>query len=162
MLSISLGGAIPDLQVKAVLSSFANFLDWSNTSIKFPIAMRRGRSRDNYHIYHDPPLIVINYLRITLGERVLVIMDSGRSKEKELAKQLISLDLDEGIRIEQQSQRKKLFINRNACGNFVLQFVDEEKNHNSEINNIQYFSSEADVLEFVKSRFNKNFSISPY
>jgi hypothetical protein len=89
-------------------------------------------------------------------------MDSGRSKERELTKQLISLDLDEGIRIEQQSQRKKLFINRNACGNFVLQFVDEEKNQNSEISNIRYFSSEADVLEFVKSRFNKNFSITLY
>jgi len=50
-------------------------------------------------------------------------MDSGRGKEKELAKQLISLDLDEGIRIEQKSQGKKLFINRNACGNFVVQFV---------------------------------------
>lgn len=91
-----------------------------------------------------------------------MIMDSGRSKEKELAKQLISLDLDEGIRIEQQPQRKKLFINRNACGNFVLQFVDKEKNQNSEINNIHYFSSEGDVLEFVKDRFNKNFSISLY
>jgi hypothetical protein len=89
-------------------------------------------------------------------------MDSGRSKEKDLAKELISLDLDEGIRIEHQSQRKKLFINRNACGNFVLQFVDEEKNKNSEINNIQYFSSEAEVLEFVKSRFKKNFSFSLY
>ena len=91
-----------------------------------------------------------------------MIMDSGRSKEKELAKKLISLDLDEGIRVEQQSQRKKLFINRNACGNFVTQFVDEEKNQSSEINNIQYFSSDAEVLEFVKSRFNKNFSISIY
>jgi hypothetical protein len=91
-----------------------------------------------------------------------MIMDSGRSKEKELAKKLISLDLDEGIRVEQQSQRKKLFINRNACGNFVTQFVDEEKNQSSEINNVQYFSSDAEVLEFVKSRFNKNFSISLY
>lgn len=91
-----------------------------------------------------------------------MIMDSGRSKEKELAKKLISLDLDEGIRIEQQSQRKKLFINRNACGDFVTQFVDKEKNQNSEINNIRYFSSDAEVLEFVKSRFNKNYSISLY
>jgi hypothetical protein len=93
-------------------------------------------------------------------------MDSGLSKEMELAKKLVSLDLDEGIRIEQQSRRKKLFINRNACGNFVLEFVsegkDEEKNQNSKINNIQYFSSEAEVLEFVKSKFNKNFSISIY
>jgi hypothetical protein len=89
-------------------------------------------------------------------------MDSGQSREKELAEKLISLDLDEGIRIEQQYPRKKLFINRNACGNFVTQFVDKEKNENSEINNIQYFSSDDEVLEFVKSRFNKNFSISLY
>lgn len=90
-------------------------------------------------------------------------MDSGRSKEKELAKKLISLDLDEGIRIEQSSQCAKLFINRNACGNFVAQFVDEEeKNPNSEINDILYFSSDVEVLEFVKSRFNNNFSISLY
>jgi len=90
-------------------------------------------------------------------------MDSGQSKEKELAKKLISLDLDEGIRIEQSSQRAKLFINRNACGNFVAQFVDEEeKNPNSEINDILYFSSDVEVLEFVKSRFNNNFSISLY
>jgi hypothetical protein len=89
-------------------------------------------------------------------------MDSGQSKEKELAKKLISLDLDEGIRIEQSSQRVKLFINRNACGNFVAQFVDQEKNPNSEINDILYFSSDIEVLEFVKSRFNKNFSISLY
>jgi hypothetical protein len=81
-------------------------------------------------------------------------MDSGQSKEKALAKKLISLDLDEGIRVEQSSQRVKLFINRNACGNFVAQFVDEEKNQNSEINEILYFSSDAEVLEFVKSRFN--------
>jgi hypothetical protein len=89
-------------------------------------------------------------------------MDSGQSKEKELAKKLISLDLDEGIRIEQSSQRVKLFINRNACGNFVAQFVDQEKNPNSEINDILYFSSDVEVLKFVKSRFNKNFSISLY
>jgi hypothetical protein len=89
-------------------------------------------------------------------------MDSGLSREKDLAEKLISLDLDEGIRIEQQYPRKKLFINRNACGNFVTQFVDKEKNENSEINNIQYFSSDGEVLDFVKSRFNKNFSVSLY
>ena len=89
-------------------------------------------------------------------------MDSGHSKEKELSKELISLDLDEGIRIEQRSNRKKLFINRNACGNFVTQFVENTKDQNSEIKDIQYFSSDAEVLEFVKSRFNKNFFISLY
>ena len=89
-------------------------------------------------------------------------MDSGRGKEKELAKQLISLDLDEGIRIEQKSQGKKLFINRNACGYFVVQFIDNSKDQNSESNNIQYFTSDAEVLEFVKTKFDKNFSASLY
>ena len=89
-------------------------------------------------------------------------MGSSRSKEKKLVKELISLDLDEGIRIEHQFQRKKLFINRNACGNFVGQFEDNTKNENSEIDNIEYFSSDTEVLEFVKSRFNKSFSISLY
>jgi hypothetical protein len=89
-------------------------------------------------------------------------MDSRLSKEKKLVKELISLDLDEGIRIEHQFQRKKIFINRNACGNFVAQFVDNTKNENSEIDDIEYFFSDAEVLEFVKSRFNKNFSISLY
>jgi hypothetical protein len=91
-------------------------------------------------------------------------MDSGLNKEKELAKKLMSLDLDEGIRIEQQQTRcKKLFINRNVCGNFVLEFVPETKKaQNPEFSNIQYFSSEAEVLHFIKSRFNKNFSVSIY
>jgi hypothetical protein len=90
-------------------------------------------------------------------------MDSGLNKEKELAKKLMSLDLDEGIRIEQQTRCKKLFINRNVCGNFVLEFVTETKKHqNPEFDNIQYFSSEAEVLHFIKSRFNKNFSVSIY
>ena len=90
-------------------------------------------------------------------------MDSGLNKEKDLAKKLMSLDLDEGIRIEQQTRCKKLFINRNVCGSFVLEFVPETKKHqNPEVNNIQYFSSEDEVLHFIKSRFNKNFSISIY
>jgi hypothetical protein len=86
-------------------------------------------------------------------------MGSRRSKEKKLVKELISLDLDEGIRIEQQPEHNKLFMNRNACGNFVAEFVDKTKN---EYSKIQYFSSDTEVLEFVKSRFNKNFSISLY
>jgi hypothetical protein len=89
-------------------------------------------------------------------------MDSRWDREKELAKKLISLDLDEGIRIEQQPQPKKLFINRNACGKFVAEFVNKTKDLNTEVDDIQYFSSDSEVLKFVKSVFGKNFSISLY
>ena len=84
------------------------------------------------------------------------------NKEKELTKKLVSLDLDEGIRIEHPDQHKKLFINRNVCGNYVVQSVNEDDDQFNEINNIQYFSSNTDVVDFVKSIFRKNFSIFLY
>ena len=84
------------------------------------------------------------------------------NKEKELTKKLVSLDLDEGIRIEDPDQRKKLFINRNACGDYVVQSVNEDNDQVNEINNIQHFSSNSDVVDLVKSIFSKNFSISLY
>jgi hypothetical protein len=79
-------------------------------------------------------------------------------KERDLLKRLASLDLDEGIRIEGQSQTPKIFINRNASGNFVVQFVDSMNS----LNNIKYLYSPAEVMKFVKSTFDKNFSICLY
>ncbi len=84
------------------------------------------------------------------------------NKEKDLNKKLVSLDLDEGIRIEDPDRRKKLFINRNACGNYVVQSVNKDSDQDNETNNIQYFSSNSDVVDFVRSIFSKDFSISLY
>ena len=58
-------------------------------------------------------------------------MDCVQIKERDLPKRLASLDLDEGIRIEGQSQTAKIFINRNASGNFVVQFVDNMNSLNN-------------------------------
>ena len=77
-------------------------------------------------------------------------------------KRLASLDLDEGIIIEGQSQTPKIFINRNASGNFVVQFVDNMNSLNNSTHNIKYLYSPAEVLKFVKSTFDKNFSICLY
>lgn len=84
------------------------------------------------------------------------------NKLRELTKILVSLDLDEGIRIEHSDQRQKLFINRNACGDYVVQSVNKDDDQANEVNNIQYFSSDSDVVVFVKSKFSKNFSIYLY
>ena len=89
-------------------------------------------------------------------------MDCVQIKERDLLKRFASLDLDEGIRIEGQSQVPKIFINRNASGNFVVQFVDNMDSLNISTNNIKYFYSTAEVLKFVKSTFDKNFSICLY
>jgi hypothetical protein len=80
--------------------------------------------------------------------------------EKNLREKIKLLDLDEGIRIEGASQAKKIFINKNACENYVVQVVDNVDT--SCTHNIKYFNSAAEVYKFVKSTFDRNFSIWQY
>lgn len=87
------------------------------------------------------------------------LMEFIQIKKRELLTKLISLDLDEGIRIEGPSEEKQIFVNRNACDNYVVQLVTHTKDS---INNIKYFYSASDVLKFVKNTFDKNFSIWAY
>lgn len=89
-------------------------------------------------------------------------MECEQIEEKNFQKKLISLDLDEGIRIEGGSRAKKIFINRNVCDNFVVQLVDNGDTPTSSSHNIKYFYSAAEVYKFVKSTFDKNFSIWQY
>jgi len=83
-------------------------------------------------------------------------------EEKNLREKLKFLDLDEGIRIEGTSQAKKIFINKNACENYVVQVVDNVETALNSNHNINYFFSAAEVYKFVKSTFNRNFSIWQY
>ncbi|HYA82422.1 MAG TPA: hypothetical protein VEH06_03090 [Candidatus Bathyarchaeia archaeon] len=83
-------------------------------------------------------------------------------EEKKLREKLKFLDLDEGIRIEGASEAKKVFINKNACENYVVQVVDSADTASNSNQNIKYFYSVAEVCKFVKSIFDENFSISQY
>jgi hypothetical protein len=82
--------------------------------------------------------------------------------EKNLREKLKFLDLDEGIRIEGASQAKKIFVNKNACENYVVQVVDNLDTASNSKHNIKYFYSAAEVYKFVKSTFDRNFSIWQY
>lgn len=72
---------------------------------------------------------------------------------KELYKILTTLDSDEGIRIEDQNRIKKIFINRNLLGTYiVLVRINElkcKKEKISEFNKIE------DVLEFIKENIDE-------
>jgi hypothetical protein len=83
-------------------------------------------------------------------------------KGKELRERLKFLDLDEGIRIEVASQAKKIFINKNACENYVVQVVNNVDTASNSNYNIKYFNSATEVYKFVKSTFDRNFSIWQY
>ena len=82
--------------------------------------------------------------------------------ETNLREKLKLLDLDEGIRIEGISQTKRIFINKNACENYVVQVVDNVETASDSNHNIKYFNSAAEVYKFVKSTFDRNFSIWQY
>jgi hypothetical protein len=83
-----------------------------------------------------------------------------KDKSKELANKLLTLDIDEGIRIESSTQEKKIFINRNALGIFVVQLTTNNKANDD--NNIRYFGFVNEVVQFVKSSFKKHFLIVEY
>jgi hypothetical protein len=88
-----------------------------------------------------------------------------RNKDKEgearpLAKKLQTMDIDEGVRIEESSIRgKKIFINKNASGRFVVQVVVKSHYNN---NDIKYFDSAEQVVEFVSLQFDSRFAVVEY
>jgi hypothetical protein len=86
-------------------------------------------------------------------------------KSNQLAKKLLTLDIDEGIRIESSIQRKRIFVNKNASDVFVVQLVVDSNNKNSsdyDNNDVRYFDSTDEVIEFVNSHFQNRYTIVEY
>jgi hypothetical protein len=84
-------------------------------------------------------------------------------KARDLLRELFSLDIDEGLRIESSSKGTRLFVNKSAAATFVLQLCNnkaEKVNRNN--NNFIYFDSAEDVIKFIKTKFGRNFSIWSY
>lgn len=74
----------------------------------------------------------------------------NRIKESELVDRLATLDVDEGIRIE--GAGRKMFVNKNASGVFVLQFGNE----------FLYLDSAKQVLSSMKSKFRGKYTVWAY
>ncbi|MFL6431158.1 MAG: hypothetical protein ACJ71X_06850 [Nitrososphaeraceae archaeon] len=84
-------------------------------------------------------------------------------KSKQLIKKLLTLDIDEGVRIEEPSiHGKKMFVNKNASDMFVVQLVTKNKYHDYTNKDVRYFDSAQEVVEFVNSTFQSRFSIVEY
>ena len=96
-----------------------------------------------------------------------MIMKKKNKKDKveRLAKKLQALDIDEGIRIQGSAiQGKKIFVNKNASGIFVVQVA--VNNHKSSAiydnNDIKYFDSAGQVIELLNSQFDSIFTVIEY
>jgi hypothetical protein len=87
----------------------------------------------------------------------------NKVKKRNLTNKLLSLDIDEGLRIESSVYGIRLFINKSASGTFVLQFCnnnkDDKENRN---NNFVYFDSAEEVIKLIKIKFGRNFSVWSY
>lgn len=86
-------------------------------------------------------------------------MANKRIKKTELDQALVKLDSDEGIRIEVPKMDKKIFINKNLFGVYIIltrqpgsKIVDKQKNERDKIERERffYFYQSADVLKFLK------------
>lgn len=108
------------------------------------------------------------YIQHIFQRRVYTVghyhMMKENRKSNQLAKKLLTLDIDEGIRIESSIQRKRIFVNKNASDVFVVQLVVDSNNNSSDYDNnyVRYFDSTDEVIEFVNSHFQNRYTIVEY
>ena len=89
----------------------------------------------------------------------------NKDKVERLAKKLQTLDIDEGIRIQRSAiQGKKIFVNKNASGIFVVQVAVNNQKSSAiyDNNDIKYFDSAEQVIELVNSQFDSIFTVIEY
>jgi hypothetical protein len=77
-------------------------------------------------------------------------------------KALSHLDIDEGIRVSASKQGKKIFINKNASGQFVTQIVDDPISRSDFDDMIRHFDTVEDVVNVIRSEFKSNFDFNYY
>ena len=87
---------------------------------------------------------------------------SNKVKTRNLTSKLLSLDIDEGLRIESSVHGIRLFINKSVSGTFVLQLCTSKDDKENENNNFVYFDSAEEVTKFIKMKFRRNFSVWSY
>ena len=77
-------------------------------------------------------------------------------------KALSHLDIDEGIRVSASERGKKIFINKNASGQYVTQIVKDPTIQSDLDNAIRHFDTVEEVVNVVRSEFKSNFDFDFY
>ena len=80
----------------------------------------------------------------------------------DLMKALSHLEIDEGIRVSESKQKKKIFINKNALGQFVTQIVNDSNRRSDTDDVIRHFDTVEEVVNILRSEFKSNFDFSFY
>ncbi len=94
-------------------------------------------------------------------------MYEKRIKKSELEKILLNLDTDEGIRIESKDMHKKIFINKNLLGVFIVLIkkdkTDNNKDYASQIQKCTFFhyTNIHDLMDYINNNIS-NYNIWLY
>ena len=77
-------------------------------------------------------------------------------------KALSHLDIDEGIRVSASERGKKIFINKNASGQYVTEIVKDSTIQSEPDDVIRHFDTVEEVVDVVRSEFKNNFDLDFY
>ena len=92
-----------------------------------------------------------------------MVINSVKKNIKELKAKLNSLDSDEGIKIQSKNAPIKLFVNRRASGSYVVEIVNKtSSNAETKRENIKFFQSLDQLIEFINKISGKSYSVTEY
>ena len=80
----------------------------------------------------------------------------------DFVKALSHLDIDEGIRVSSSERGKKIFINKNASGQYVTEIVKDSTIQSDLDDVIRHFDTVEEVVNVVRSEFKNNFDFDFY
>ena len=89
-------------------------------------------------------------------------MSSIVSISKKLSHKLLTLDIDEGIRIESTKNRKKkkrMYINKRTSGCFVLEITNPDS---TDMTEIRFCSDIKYIHKLIENIFGKEYSVTIY
>lgn len=82
------------------------------------------------------------------------------SVSKKLSHKLLTLDIDEGIRIESiKNRKKKMYINKRTSGCFVLEIINSDS---TDMTEIRFCSNVKYIHKLIDSIFGKEYSVTIY
>lgn len=87
-------------------------------------------------------------------------MPSIVSVSKKLSRELLTLDIDEGIRIESTKNRKKrMYINKRTSGCFVLEITYPDS---TDMTEIRFCSDIKYIHKLIENIFGNEYSVTVY
>ena len=75
---------------------------------------------------------------------------------------LLTLDIDEGIRIESIKNKKKMYINKRTLECFVVEIINPNSMEMTDNKEIKFCNNVKDIYQLINSIFGREYSVIIY